>query len=287
VIVVSAYTHRDAALTAAALSMGAVDVVAKPADATGSGLLPMAAELRAKLHAVAGRRWRRPPAVPPRPVMAKRAPDREARRVVAVAASTGGPAALAHLLPRLPADLPAAILVVQHMPEGFTTMLAQRLELACGLTVEEARDGEPLREGRVVVARGGRHLEVRRTPHGVVTVLGGGPAVSGHRPSADVLFASVAEEFAGNAVGVVLTGMGEDGALGLLALRHRGADTIAQDEESSVVFGMPRAAILKGAAERVLALERISDAVVATVLRQARRGAAPALAAAGRHGEVP
>jgi two-component system chemotaxis response regulator CheB len=202
--------------------------------------------------------------------------------VVAIAASTGGPAALAYLLPRLPADLPAAVLVVQHMPEGFTEMLAARLGQSCPLPVAEARDGELLRHGRVLIAPGGRHLRVQATPGGVVTLVGRGPTVSDHRPSADVLFHSVAKEFGPRSVGVILTGMGDDGAAGLLAVRRALGETLAQDEDSSVVFGMPREALLRGAADRPTPLERIPDLIVAAVRRQARREAGPLLADAPR-----
>jgi two-component system chemotaxis response regulator CheB len=284
VVVVSAHTQHDAALTATALSMGAVDVVAKPTDALRGGLEPMARELLAKLRAVAGRRWRRmAPAMPvARAHHAQPASDRAATRVVAIAASTGGPAALAYVLPRLPADLPAAVLVVQHMPEGFTEMLAGRLGQTCSLPVAEARDGERLRHGQVLIAPGGRHLRVRRAPGGVLTLVGRGAAVCGHRPSADVLLHSVASEFGAQCVGVILTGMGDDGVAGLLAVRRALGETLAQDEESSVVYGMPREALLRGAVERPTALDRIPEAITAAVRRQARRDSGPALAGAFR-----
>ncbi|HEX6739356.1 MAG TPA: chemotaxis response regulator protein-glutamate methylesterase [Vicinamibacteria bacterium] len=284
VVVVSAHTPRDAALTATALSLGAVDVVAKPGPFSEGGLEAMAAQLAETVRAVGGRRWRRPrlPAPPPpSPSVSPLAPpSAPSRRVVAVAASTGGPAALADLLARLPADLPAAVLVVQHMPEGFTRGLADRLNNLCGLTVREAQDGEPLQAGLVLVAPGGRHLRVGRGRDGCVALLDRGPTVSGHRPSADVLFESVARAFGARAGGVLLTGMGEDGAEGLAALRRAGGRTLAQDEESSVVFGMPRAAVQRGAVERVLPLERIADAVVG-VLSRSQAPPPPTLAAAG------
>jgi len=276
VVVVSAHTPRDAALTATALSMGAVDVVAKPRNALSGGIDVMGQELLGKVRAVAGRRWRRPnlQRLPALPVTRETAAV-QARRVVAIAASTGGPAALAYILPRLPADLPAAVLVVQHMPEGFTEMLAQRLNQSCAMAVHEARDGDPLRHGRVLVARGGRHLRVRNTPQGPIALVGHGPVVSGHRPSADIMFHSVAGEFGERAVGVILTGMGDDGATGMKALHDGLGHTLAQDEESSVVFGMPRAAILRGAVDEVLSLERIPEAIVAEVARQSRREGQP------------
>lgn len=290
VIVVSAHTPGNAVLTAAALSAGAVDVVAKPRSDAAGGPEAMAKDLLAKLYAVAGRRLRRIPAAPPRPLLGtKIRRDLPATRVVGLAASTGGPAALAYLLPRLPADLAAAVVVVQHMPEGFTEMLAARLDQSSPLTVEEARDGEPLRQGQVAIARGGQHLRVVSTPGGPLTLLSSDPLVAGHRPSANVLFSSLADTFRSQCVGVVLTGMGEDGAAGLLAMRRAGGATIVQDEESSVVFGMPKAAIAGGAAEQVLPLERIAESIVAAVQRKAQRNAVPALAGVprGRQGEVP
>jgi two-component system, chemotaxis family, protein-glutamate methylesterase/glutaminase len=284
VVVVSAHTPRDAALTATALSLGAVEVVAKPSGLSPEGLQVMAAQLSETVRAVGGRRWRRPQPPAPLPLPSLVAPPTQTaptRRVVAVAASTGGPAALAHLLARLPRELPAAVLVVQHMPEGFTKGLAERLNNLCSLSVREAQDGEPLQAGHVLVAPGGRHLRVGRGRDSCVALLDRGPTVSGHRPSADVLFDSVARIFGPRAVGVLLTGMGEDGAEGLAALRAAGGRTLAQDEESSVVFGMPRAAVQRGAVERVLPLERIADAVAAELFRPPAPPLASVAAAGG------
>jgi two-component system, chemotaxis family, protein-glutamate methylesterase/glutaminase len=277
VVVVSAHTQRGAAASVTAMALGAVDVVAKPRHSAGAGLQAMAVELLAKLKAVAGRKWRRPPAL----ASSHKGPGEPAtglaRQVVAIGVSTGGPAALAYLLPRLPADLKAAVVVVQHMPEGgFTEMLARRLSQGCGLDVREARDGDALRDGQVLVAPGGRHLRVRRRPQGALALVGGGEPVSGHRPSADVLFHSVAEEFGPRGTGVLLTGMGEDGAAGLQEIRAASGHTLAQDEESSVVFGMPRAAIARGAVEQVLSLEKIPDAIVSAVEASARGADRPA-----------
>jgi two-component system chemotaxis response regulator CheB len=275
VVVVSAHTQRGAAASVTAMALGAVDVVAKPRHSAGAGLEAMAVELLAKLKAVAGRKWRRPPAMS----SPRRSPGPAsglARQVVAIGVSTGGPAALSYLLPRLPADLKAAVVVVQHMPEGgFTEMLARRLSQGCGLDVREARDGDALRDGQVLVAPGGRHLRVRRRPQGALALVGGGEPVSGHRPSADVLFHSVAEEFGPRGMGVLLTGMGEDGAAGLQEIRAAFGRTLAQDEESSVVFGMPRAAIARGAVEQILSLEKIPDAIVSAVDGWARAADRP------------
>jgi two-component system chemotaxis response regulator CheB len=277
VLVVSAHTPRDAQLTAAALAMGAVDVVAKPASLIEGGTEALARALIERVRAVGGRRWRR--TKPSVAVAARRPVARaQARCVVALGASTGGPAALAYLLPQLPADLPAAVLIVQHMPEGFTGMLAQRLDESCALRVREARDGELLREGEVLVAPAGRQLRVRGGPTGRLLRLSDEPHAGGHAPSADVLFESLAREYGPDSVGGLLTGMGEDGAAGLLELRRTGALTLAQDEESCVVYGMPRAAVLRGAVDRVLPLERMADALVAQARRVAGRVSARAAA---------
>jgi two-component system, chemotaxis family, protein-glutamate methylesterase/glutaminase len=279
VLVVSAHTQQGASQTLAALEMGAVDVVAKPHDVLRGGIELLARELIGKVRAVAGRRWRKPRAQPlPGYVRPRTNNVTAARRVVAIGVSTGGPAALGFLLPRLPPDLGAAVLVVQHMPEGFTAMLADRLNQACALPVAEARDGEPLRQGHVYVAPGGRHLRVATGENGPIVLSSTSPRLA-HCPSVDVLFQSVAMEFGARAVGVLLTGMGEDGAAGLLAIRQASGHTIAQDEESSVVFGMPKAAIVRGAVQQVLALERMPEGILGSLGYRGRAGEGPTKAA--------
>jgi two-component system chemotaxis response regulator CheB len=287
VLVVSAHTQQGAAQTIAALEEGAVDVVGKPRDVLRGGLEPMAEELLAKVRAVAGRRWRRPSTrdVPrfTRPTQKNLSPD-VARRVVAIGVSTGGPAALGYVLPRLPPDLDAAVVVVQHMPEGFTAMLAERLNQACALPVREAQDGEVLRQGRVYIAQGGRHLRVASNADGPILLVAAGSPISSHCPSVDVLFQSAAAVFGAKTIGVLLTGMGDDGALGLESIYRASGPTMAQDEESSVVFGMPRAAIQRGAVDQVLSLEKIPEAIISAVTTPFRRDAARKAAAAGRGG---
>jgi two-component system, chemotaxis family, protein-glutamate methylesterase/glutaminase len=281
VLVVSAHTQQGANQTLAALEMGAVDVVAKPRDVLRGGLELLARELIGKVRAVAGRRWRKPRAQPlPGYVRAKTVNVGTARRVVAIGVSTGGPAALGYLLPRLPPDLGAAVVVVQHMPEGFTAMLADRLNQACAQPVAEARDGEPLRQGHVYIAPGGRHLRVATGENGPILLSSAGTRLAAHCPSVDVLFQSVALEFGARATGVLLTGMGEDGAAGLLAIRGASGHTIAQDEESSVVFGMPKAAILRGAVQHVLSLERMPEGILGSLGYRGRAGEGPTSAAA-------
>ena len=182
-------------------------------------------------------------------------------KVVAVGASTGGTEALRELLEAMPPDAPG-MAIVQHMPEVFTTAFARRLAATCRVEVREARNGDRLCAGRSLIAPGNHHLAVRRSgAHYGVEVLDG-PPVSRHRPSVDVLFRSVAQVAGPNAVGVILTGMGDDGAAGLLEMKLAGAHTMAQDEDTSVVFGMPKEAIARGAADEVLPLGRVAAAIL-------------------------
>jgi two-component system chemotaxis response regulator CheB len=184
--------------------------------------------------------------------------------VVVVGASTGGTEALRELLEAMPPDAPG-IAIVQHMPEYFTAQFAKRLDQLCRIEVKEAAPNDRLVPGRALIAPGNRHLVVRRTGALYVVDLVDGPAVSLHRPSVDVLFRSAAQACGQNAVGVILTGMGDDGADGLLELRAAGAHTIAQDEATSVVFGMPKEAIARGAVAEVLPLPRIAPAILRRV----------------------
>jgi len=181
-------------------------------------------------------------------------------KVVAVGASTGGTEALRLLLEAMPPDCPGLV-IVQHMPELFTSAFARRLQQLCHIEVKEAADGDRVLQGRALIAPGNRHLRVRRSGGHYQVELLDGARISGHKPSVDVLFHSVARAAGANAVGVLLTGMGEDGADGLLAMKQAGAVTLAQDEASCVVFGMPRAAIERGAVDQVLPLGAIGEAV--------------------------
>ncbi|HEX7049013.1 MAG TPA: chemotaxis-specific protein-glutamate methyltransferase CheB [Longimicrobiales bacterium] len=268
VIILSA--HADAAAEAAlsALDYGAVEIVPKPAPEDPRGLEMLRDRLLRALRAAALARLSNLPL---------RMPAREARRprgtrsrrtgvataAVAIAASTGGPRALAELVPRLPAGLPAAVLIVQHMPAGFTRSFAARLDATSALPVVEAAAGDVIRAGHVYVAAGGRHLLVRRTDTELVLDVGDGPPVWGVRPAADPLFHAVAQHFGPRSIGIVLTGMGRDGAEGLRVIRDVGGATIAQDAATSVVYGMPRAAARF--ARTVLPLERIADAIAEEV----------------------
>jgi len=259
VIMVSSLTERDASLTLQALEIGAFDFVTKPQDAISVHIHEIGAELIAKVHAAADNplarlRIRKISTVaapmPKRPALVRRT----AEKVLAIGISTGGPNALSYLLPRLPADFPAAVLIVQHMPAGFTEMFAQRLNSNCRIEVKEARDGDLVVPGRVLIAPGNRHLKVKRLPLGAIAVLSDAPPVNGHRPSADVLFRSALQEYGPAVTGLIMTGMGADGAEGIGEIQAQGGMTIAQDEKSSVVFGMPKAAIERNYVRHVVSL---------------------------------
>jgi len=266
VIVVSSHSTDGASITFKALGLGAFDFVTKPQDAS-LHMADAARELIAKIKAAADSRVVRPgtlraaPARPEKISGSKSAPP--PTRTVAIGISTGGPQALEFLLAQLPADFPGTILVVQHMPEGFTDMFARRLDDLCALRVKEAQSGDVMQAGRVLICPGSRHMTVKRLPMGDIVVLNDDIPVNGHRPSVDVLFHSVAQEFGRFAVAVLMTGMGEDGAQGLGAVKKAGGMTIAQSEESCVVYGMPKAAIERGYAMRVAGLEVLASTLQA------------------------
>ena len=284
VIVVSSHTTQGASATFKALAMGALDFVAKPHDASAH-MQEVAQELINKIKIAAHTEAPRTPnplplsfqkAEKPR-VRQRRAPT----RIVAIGISTGGPNALQYLLAHLPGDFPGAIVVVQHMPEGFTDMFARRLDECCPLEVKEAQSGDLLLAGRVLICPGNRHMRVRRTAMGDVAVLGDEPRVNGHRPSVDVLFRSVADEFGPAALAVIMTGMGDDGADAMGAVKAAGGMTIAQDRDSCTVFGMPRAAIERGHAVRVVALDVLANTLQAQCLHEVQPGGRLARAQAG------
>jgi two-component system chemotaxis response regulator CheB len=260
VIVVSSHSTEGASVTFKALGLGAFDFVTKPRDS--AHMSETAAELIAKIKASADCKVVRPgsllgvPARPEKILIGKSTP--RPTKIIAIGISTGGPQALEFLLAQLPPDFPGTIVVVQHMPEGFTDMFARRLDELSALRVKEAQSGDALQAGRVLVCPGSRHIKVKHLTMGDVVVLNDEGRVNGHRPSADVLFHSLAEEFGAQGVGVLMTGMGDDGAEGLGAVKRAGGLTIAQNEESCVVFGMPKAAIERGYATRVVALDTLS-----------------------------
>jgi two-component system chemotaxis response regulator CheB len=184
---------------------------------------------------------------------------KSADTVLAIGISTGGPNALSYLLPQIPKDFPAAILIIQHMPAGFTEMFSKRLDALCEIEVKEAAEGDLVLPGRALIAPGDRHLKVKKMPLGTIAVLSSLPPVNGHRPSADVLFQSVSAEYGRNATGLIMTGMGNDGVQGIGEIYARGGLTIAQDEKSCVVFGMPKAAIAKNYIKNIVSLEDMGD----------------------------
>jgi two-component system chemotaxis response regulator CheB len=267
VILFSSHSKEGAYTTFKALATGAVDFVAKPDDAAVGHLDTIADQLIEKIKvAKRAAKHRLPPpqfAEQPSEHRKKLLPAIPPNRIIAIGISTGGPNALQFLLSQLPADFPSSILIVQHMPEGFTEMFARRLDECSPLDVHEARSGDLLLAGRVLLCPGNRHLMVRRMPRGDMVVLTDAPHVNGHRPSVDVLFHSVAQEFALTAVGVLMTGMGEDGAIGLGAIKAAGGMTIAQSEESCVVSGMPRAAISRGFANKIVPLDGLAAYLIA------------------------
>jgi two-component system chemotaxis response regulator CheB len=270
VVVCSSLARDGTEAAMRALEEGAVEVIAKPELGIQDFLHESADRLTAAVRAASeARPWRRGPAPRTEPAPADR--PRGARpsgalrvttdRVIALGASTGGTEALRLILEAMPPDSPG-IAVVQHMPERFTTAFAQRLDKTCRIEVKEAEDGDRIVPGRALIAPGNRHLELRRDGAHYVAALHDGPPVSRHRPSVDVLFQSAAAAVGPNAVGAILTGMGDDGADGLVAMRRAGAHTLAQDERTSIVFGMPKEAIARGAVEEVLALPLIPAALL-------------------------
>lgn len=263
VVVVSSLTQRDSSNALKALELGAVEVVPKPGSQfsipdVGRDLVrAVRAAARARVHKRSA-----PPATAASPT-APTAPVglSTTHKVLAIGASTGGTRAVEQVLMALPPDTPGTV-ITQHMPAGFTKTFAERLDRVSSLEVREARDGDLIVPGLALVAPGGRHLVVQRSGARYSARIKDGPPVHHQRPSVDVLFGSVARAAGRNAVGVILTGMGADGARGLLEMREAGAHTLAQDEASCVVFGMPKAAIDLEAAERVVPLDAMAGAVI-------------------------
>lgn len=261
VVIVSSLTPQGSRMAVEALELGAVEVLGKPGSSFSVGNL--ADQLLTKIRAAARTRPRPAPAGPPAvaaPALSL-SPLTTTHKVVAIGASTGGTEAIREILTRLPPTFPG-IVIVQHMPPKFTTSFAERLDQLCALEVKEAADGDSVLPGRALLAPGNYHMLLQRSGARYLVRVKNGPPVHHQRPSVDVLFQSVAQAAGGNAVGVILTGMGADGAAGLLAMRQQGAHTIAQDEDSCVVFGMPKEAIQRQAAAKVLPLNRIAEELV-------------------------
>ncbi|MBI1906839.1 MAG: chemotaxis response regulator protein-glutamate methylesterase [Rhodocyclales bacterium] len=278
VVICSTLTTRGAETTMQALAAGAVSIITKPTlglkDFLNGSVSELVAAVRAAARANMGAMVATAKMLPRAPVSTVSGPLRPAMqsvgsggamaettdRLIAIGTSTGGTQALEAVLTRLPRTTPGMV-VVQHMPERFTALFAERLNHICEIDVCEAQDRQRVIPGRALIAPGGKHLSVVRSGAQYVVEVRDGPPVNRHRPSVDVLFRSVAKCAGRNALGVIMTGMGDDGARGLREMRDAGARTIAQDEASCVVFGMPREAIKLDAAERVMPLERIADAL--------------------------
>ena len=260
VVMVSTLTERGAETTLRALELGAVDFVAKPKIGIADGLQRLADDITAKIRAAAAAQVRRAAPGPSAPAAASEAPPLgrvSTEKLVFIGASTGGTEATKEVLLRLPPDSPAVV-VTQHMPPGFTRSYAARLDGLTRIRVKEADDGERVLPGHAYIAPGGRHLSVERSGANYVARVRDGEPVNRHRPSVEVLFESAARVVGPNAFGIMLTGMGADGAKAMRAMRDAGAYNICQDEASCVVFGMPREAIAAGAAHEVLPLAQIA-----------------------------
>jgi two-component system, chemotaxis family, protein-glutamate methylesterase/glutaminase len=266
VLMMSTLTRAGADVTLRALELGAVDFLDKSRAGTSMDIYQLGPQLRDKVLAVA-RVERPPPPLPaegePRPAAQRVLPQRQRTgpiEVIAIGASTGGPRALSQILPHLPDDLCAGVVVAQHMPPGFTATLAERLDERCAVEVREAADGDLVEPGRVLIAPGGMQMRLERQGSQLVARVQKGGTDLLHHPSVDVLLRSVVEAAGARAIGVVLTGMGQDGAAGLMAMREVGAKTVAESAETAVIYGMPRAA--RSAAEIVLPLHRIATVLV-------------------------
>ncbi|CAB3762716.1 chemotaxis response regulator protein-glutamate methylesterase [Burkholderia puraquae] len=270
VVMVSSLTERGSEITLRALELGAVDFVTKPRVGIRDGMLDYAEKLADKIRAASRARVRQAP----QPQAVARAADSHpaapminnplvsTEKLIIIGASTGGTEAIREVLTPLPPDAPA-VLIAQHMPPGFTKSFAQRLNGLCRIAVKEAEHGERVLPGHAYIAPGHAHLLLARSGANYIAQLSDEPPVNRHRPSVDVLFRSAATHAGKNAIGVILTGMGRDGAAGLLEMKRAGAHTFAQDEASCIVFGMPREAIALGGADEIVPLAEMSRRVMA------------------------
>lgn len=277
VVICSSLTEKGSRSALKAMELGAVEIIAKPKMGTRTFIEESRVRICDTVYAAAKARLNRisPPrkiepkltadAVIAKPAAASRAMVRTTEKVVSVGASTGGTEALRVFLEMLPGDSPG-IVIVQHMPENFTRTFAERLNATCQVTVKEAENDDTVMRGRALIAPGNRHTLLKRSGARYYVEVKDGPLVSRHRPSVDVLFRSTARYAGANAVGVIMTGMGDDGAQGMLEMKDAGAYTIAQDEASCVVFGMPKEAIKKGGVDKVISLEGIAGTVLRACL---------------------
>jgi len=266
VIVISSIAPAGCAVAMEALRLGALEVLAKPGGPYS--VEELSSVLAATVRAAASARLQRPTAkyAAVAPVPALESGGGSDRSVILIGASTGGVDAIREVLTRMRADSPP-VLVVQHMPPVFSAALAERLNRVCAMNVAEARPGDEVRRGRVLIAPGGKHMQIIRADGQARVALNEDPQENYHRPSIDVLFRSGAKHFGKHAVGVLLTGMGADGARGMLDIRKAGGATIAQNEETCVIYGMPAEAVRLGAAEAVLPLREIAGGIVGAVRR--------------------
>ena len=266
VIVVSSLTPQGSKVALDALENGAVEVLAKPDASYSVG--DICSQLVEKIRVAARANLNRVRTSPQPPTSSAGTPLRSlsetTQKVIAVGASTGGTEALKEVLMRIPLNIPG-ILIVQHMPAHFTTAFAERLNQCCQIDVREAKDGDSVLNGQALIAPGNFHMLLRRSGGKYFVNVKDGPFVHHQRPAVDVLFNSAAQYAGSNAVGVILTGMGADGADGLLKMKEAGARTIAQDEDSCVVFGMPKEAIKIGAVDRIVPLHRISEEIIRSI----------------------
>ncbi|HTY09082.1 MAG TPA: chemotaxis response regulator protein-glutamate methylesterase [Candidatus Edwardsbacteria bacterium] len=262
-VMLSAHAKEGAEATLLALELGAVDFITKPSGSISLDIDRVRADLVGKIKVAAGVDLAKLRSggqrLAPQPLASPHVPGR-AVTLVAIGSSTGGTRALSDVLPSLPAELGAAYLLVQHMPLGFTRSLAERLNARSKITVKEAEHGDPVRQGQALLAPAGYHLELDAS--GQRVSLNQNPTKFGVRPSVDIMMQSVAARAAQPLVGVILTGMGHDGAQGMLEIRQRGGRTIAEDKSTCVVYGMPKSAIEAGAVEQVLPLDRIPEAII-------------------------
>jgi len=277
VIVVSAHTKHGAGLTLKALALGAFDFVTKPQDAASGHIEQIGKQLAIKIKVAAASGA--PKMIITEPATKQKEPRRSSNshwpsRVVAIGVSTGGPNALQYLFSQLPGDFPGCLLVVQHMPEGFTEMFAKRLHESSAIEVKEAQSGDLLLAGRALICPGNRHMKVRRMDHGDIAVLVDQPRVNGHRPSVDVLFQSLAQEFGSRSVSIIMTGMGDDGVIGTGAVQAVGGNTIAQSPDTCIVDSMPRHAIERRFVSRVVSLSNLAS-VLQSICTPERPSAAP------------
>ena len=265
VVMVSSMTSPGAKITLEALECGAVDFVLKPSKKIGEGLNDMMKELTEKVKMASGvdvSKWKSIIGYhSPKKVVSSKILEGSTDKIIAIGASTGGTVAITKIIERFPADIPGTV-IVQHMPPGFTKMFADKLNGSCKVEVKEAEDGDRVVRGRVLIAPGDFHMKVIRSGGQYLVECHRGEKVNGHCPSVEVLFDSIAEHVGSNAVGVMLTGMGRDGAKAMLNMRKKGARTIAQDEKSCVVFGMPKEAYECGGAEKLVNLDNIPEEII-------------------------